>query len=65
MVAQFPFPVEAIQSDGGSEFLKDFGTTVKALHLLHYFSRPNYPQGNGQVERSFRTDDEEFYQSLP
>ena len=62
MVAQFPFPVEAIQSDGGSEFLKDFGTTVKALQLPHYFNRPNYPQGNGRVERSFRTDEEEFYQ---
>ena len=62
LTAHFPFPVEAIQSDGGSEFLKDFATTVKALQLLHYFNRPNYPQGNGQVERSFRTDDEEFYQ---
>ncbi len=29
--------------------------------------RPNYPQGNGRVERSFRTDDDEFYhvQDLP
>ena len=62
MVAQFPFPVEAIQSDGGSEFLKDFGTTVKALQLPQYFNRPTDPQGNGRVERSFRTDEEEFYQ---
>ena len=22
----------------------------------------NYPQGNGRIERSFRTDEEEFYQ---
>ena len=62
LVAQFPFPVEAIQSDGGSEFLKEFGPTVEELKLTHYFNRPNYPQGNGQVERSFRTDEEEFYQ---
>jgi putative transposase len=62
LVAQFPFGVEAIQSDGGSEFLKDFGPTVEELGLTHYFNRPNYPQGNGQVERSFRTDEEEFYQ---
>ena len=62
MVAQFPFPVEAIQSDGGSEFLKDFGPTVEELQLAHYFNRPNYPQGNGCIERSFRTDEEEFYQ---
>jgi transposase InsO family protein len=62
MVAQFPFPVQAVQSDGGSEFLGNFGPTVEELHLAHYFNRPNYPQGNGRVERSFRTDEEEFYQ---
>lgn len=54
--------MEAIQSDGGSEFLKEFGPKAKELELTHYFNRPNYPQGNGQVERSFRTDEEEFYQ---
>ncbi len=62
VVATLPFPVQAIQSDGGSEFLGDFGRAVSELKLVHYFNRPNYPQGNGRVERSFRTDDEEFYQ---
>lgn len=62
LVNEFPFPVAAIQSDGGSEFLKDFGPVVAELKLTHYFNRPNYPQGNGRVERSFRTDEEEFYQ---
>jgi len=42
--------------------LKDFGSRAKELKLSHYFNRPNYPQGNGRIERSFRTDDEEFYQ---
>jgi transposase InsO family protein len=67
VVATLPFPVQAIQSDGGSEFLGDFGRAVGELKLVHYFNRPNYPQGNGRVERSFRTDDEEFYhvQELP
>ena len=62
LVTQFPFPVEAIQSDGGREFLKEFGPMVYKLELTHYFNRPNYPQGNGRVERCFRTDEEEFYQ---
>lgn len=62
MVAQFPFFVQAVQSDGGSEFLGTFGPTVEELQLAHYFNRPNYPQGNGCIERSFRTDEEEFYQ---
>jgi transposase InsO family protein len=62
LVAKFPFPVRAVQSDGGSEFLKEFGPTVEGLQLAHYFNRPNYPQGNGRIEPSFRTDEEEFYQ---
>ena len=62
LVAKFPFHVQAVQSDGGSEFLKEFGPTVEELQLAHYFNRPNYPQGNGRIERSFRTDEEEFYQ---
>lgn len=58
-----------VQSDGGSAFLQAFQAAAEALHLVHYFNRPNYPQGNGRVERSFRTDaaarahgEEEFYQ---
>ena len=62
VVTQFPFQVQAIQSDGGSEFLKEFGAAIAELQLTHYFNRPNYPQGNGRIERSFRTDEEEFYQ---
>ena len=62
VVTQFPFQVQAIQSDGRSEFLKEFGAAIAELQLTHYFNRPNYPQGNGRIERSFRTDEEEFYQ---
>jgi putative transposase len=62
VLKEFPFPVAAIQSDGGSEFLGAFRQATKELKLPHYFNRPNYPQGNGQIERSFRTDEEEFYQ---
>jgi putative transposase len=67
VISGFPFPVQAIQSDGGSEFLGDFTKTVAELRLTHYFNRPYYPQGNGRIERSFRTDDDEFYhvQDLP
>lgn len=54
--------MQAVQSDGGSELLNEFGHTVEELQLAHYFNRPNYPQGNGRIERSFRTDEEEFYQ---
>ena len=62
VINEFPFPIAAIQSDGGSEFLGTFGLAVEKLKLVRYFNRPNYPQGNGRIERSFRTDEEEFYQ---
>ena len=63
VVAQFPFQVQAIQPDGGSKFLKEFGAAIAELRLTHYFNRPNYPQslprtgygGNGRIERSLRT----------
>jgi putative transposase len=61
VISGFPFPVQAIQSDGGPEFLGDFIKAAAELRLTHYFNRPYYPQGNGRIERSFRTDDDEFY----
>ena len=63
VVATFPFPVQALQSDGGSEFLGEFARAVSALKMPHYFNRPNCPQGNGRMERAFRTAEEEFYQA--
>ena len=45
-----------------SEFLGMFGLAIQELDMVRYFNRPNYPQGNGRIERSFRTDEEEFYQ---
>ena len=39
VVALFPLRVQAIQSDGNSEFLKDFGTAIADLHLTHYLNR--------------------------
>lgn len=60
--ARFPFPVWAIQTDGGHEFLGDFIAAAAAAGIPHYFNRPNYPQGQGRVERSFLTDDQEFHE---
>ena len=67
VISGFPFPIQAIQSDGGPEFLGEFTKVASELQLTHYFNRPYYPQGNGRIERSFRTDNDEFYhvQDLP
>lgn len=58
----FPFPVWAVQTDGGSEFMGDFAAAVAAAGVAHYVNRPNYPKGQGRVERTFLTDDLEFHE---
>jgi putative transposase len=58
----FPFKIWAIQTDGGSEYMGEFAQTAAALGITQYVNRPNYPKGQGRVERSFLTDDLEFHQ---
>ena len=50
-----------LTSRRGGEFLKELGTPVAQLQFSHYFHRFNFSQGNGPIERSFRTEEEEFY----
>lgn len=57
----FPFAVWAVQTDGGSEFMGAFAAAAQAAGVAHYVNRPNYPQGQGRVERSFLTDVLECY----
>ena len=59
---RFPFPIWAVQGDGGHEFRGEFALAAAAAGITQYTNRPNYPQGNGRVERSFLTDDQEFHE---
>lgn len=59
---RFPFPVWAVQCDGGHEFRGEFALAAAAAGVAQFTNRPNYPQGNGRVERSFLTDDQEFHE---
>jgi len=59
---QFPFPIQAIQTDNGSEFLGSFRQLCEKKNLPHFFTHPRTPQENTYVERSHRTDKDEFYQ---
>jgi len=55
----FPFPIQNLQTDNGSEFLLHFDKAcVKEKHV---FSYPHTPKDNAFVERSHKTDDDEFY----
>lgn len=59
---KFPYPVRAIQIDGGSEFKDQFEQACRALNILLFVLPPRSPKLNGHVERSNRTHREEFYE---
>ena len=48
----------------GHEFQAKFHWHVEDLGIRHAYIKPAYPQLNGKVERSHRTDEQEFYQLL-
>lgn len=62
VLARMPFPVKAVQIDGGSEFKAEFEEACAALSLPVFVLPPHSPKLNGRVERSHRTHEEEFYQ---
>jgi transposase InsO family protein len=59
---EFPFNIENIQTDNGSEFHKHFDLFCKQLKLAHYYIEAYSPKQNSYVERSHLTDELEFYQ---
>jgi putative transposase len=62
MRARLPFPIKAIQVDGGSEFKADFEAYCQQHELRLFVLPPRSPKLNGMVERLQRTFTEEFYQ---
>jgi transposase InsO family protein len=56
--------VHVIQTDNVAEFQSQFHWHVEALDIRHVYIRPRTPHLNGKVERSHRTDGQEFYQLL-
>lgn len=74
VVEKFPFAIECIQTDNGSEFTNRlnaqstkkhtlFEKTLEELGIKHKLIRPFTPRHNGKVERSHRKDNEVFYAS--
>ena len=57
-----PFPIKAIQIDGGSEFKGEFEEACRLLGIPLYVLPPRRPDLNGCVERGQRTHTEEFYE---
>ena len=62
LLARMPFPVRAIQVDGGSEFQGAFELACQQKGLRLFVLPPHSPKLNGCVERAHRTHQEEFYE---
>jgi putative transposase len=62
IIKRMPFPVKALQVDGGSEFQSIFEETCERLGIRLFVLPPRSPKLNGYVERSNRTHTEEFYE---
>ena len=60
VVARMPFPIRAVQVDGGSEFQGAFEEACKARGILLFVLPRRSPKLNGHVERAHRTHIEEF-----
>lgn len=74
VVEKFPYAIECVQTDNGSEFTNRllprgndkptlFELELQRLGIRHKLIRPYTPRHNGKVERSHRKDNEEFYAS--
>ena len=62
---RLPFPIRAVQVDGGSEFAAAFEQACQQRGVRLFVLPPRSPKLNGHVERANRTHTEEFYEVTP
>ena len=62
LLQRMPFPIKAIQVDGGSEFQDAFEEECQRRGIKLFVLPPRSPKLNGHVERAQRTHTEEFYE---
>lgn len=61
ILSRLPFKPLFLQTDNGLEFQKRFKSIVQAKGLTHHYVHKKTPNENAVVERSFRTDEDEFF----
>lgn len=61
ILPQLPFRSVFIQTDNGLEFQERFHRFCEDMGFRHHFIHKNTPNENALIERSFRTDEEEFF----
>lgn len=61
IIPRLPFKPVFLQTDNGLEFQERFRSHVKALGMKYHYIHKSTPNENALIERSFRTDEEEFF----
>jgi len=61
MEQRLPFKIACMNTDNGSENGKEFSKKLQKDNIFHFYSRAGTPTDNPRVERSFLSDDLEFY----
>jgi transposase InsO family protein len=61
VVEKFLFRISIIRTDNGNEFQTQFHWHVEDLGMSHCYIKVRTPRLKGKVERSHRTDKEEFF----
>lgn len=56
-----PFDIDAIQTDNGSEYEKEFKMALHAAGVEHYLTYPNCPKQNARLERKSQTSEVKFW----
>lgn len=56
----FPYRIERVQTDNGSEFHKYFMGYLEKQNVIHYWNYKGQPTKNGHIEKYNRTIQEEF-----
>ena len=64
VIQKFPFRIHTVRTDRGHEFQALFHWHLADQGIRHVYIKARTPQRNGKVERSHRTDQQEFYQLL-
>jgi len=65
ILPKLPFKPVFVQTDNGLEFQQRFHRYLDQIGLKHHHVHKKNPNENAVIERSFRTDEEEFFYRLP
>ncbi len=65
VIEELPFPIQRVQTDRGTVFFAEKVQLKLMEHGIKFLpNKPGSPHLNGKVERSQRTDKEEFYSTV-